>query len=41
MGLTPEDAGTFVERVLATVVVGVAVEMHNRDVEAANRAAKK
>lgn len=36
MGLTPDDAGTFVERVLAKVVVGAAVEAHNRDVKKAS-----
>jgi hypothetical protein len=41
MGLVPKDAGTFVERVIAKVVIGTAVEAHNADVERANREAKK
>jgi hypothetical protein len=32
-GLTPDDAGTFVERVSAQVVLGAAVEAHNADVQ--------
>jgi hypothetical protein len=40
LGLTPDDAGTLIERVLARVVVGAAVEAHNRDVERANKKAK-
>jgi hypothetical protein len=38
VGLAPDDAGTFWERVLAQVVLGAAVEAHNSDVEKANRA---
>lgn len=37
-GLTPEDAGTLIERVLADRVIEAAVEAHNRDVEQAKRA---
>jgi hypothetical protein len=33
MGLTPDDAGTFWERVLALTVVGEAVQQHNADVD--------
>lgn len=33
-GLTPEDHGTFIERLLARVVLGAAVEAHNADVKA-------
>jgi hypothetical protein len=32
VGLTPDDAGTLWERVLADVVIERAVEAHNRDV---------
>lgn len=39
-GLAPDDAGSLIERVLASVVVGAAVEAHNRDVERTNRNAK-
>jgi len=41
MGLTPDDAGTLVERVIARVVIGAAVEAHNADVERANRVSKR
>lgn len=41
MGLVPEDAGTLVERVIARVVIGAAVEAHNVDADRANRAAKR
>lgn len=37
LGLTPEDAGTLVERVLADVVIAAAVDAHNRDVAEAKR----
>jgi len=40
LGLTPEDAGSLVERVLARTVIGLAVVAHNEDVERANRKAK-
>lgn len=40
MGLVSEDQGTFVERVIAKVVIGSAVEAHNRDVDQANKRAK-
>lgn len=30
-GLTPDDSGTFIEKVLAAVVLGAAVEAHNSD----------
>lgn len=36
-GLTPEDAGTFIERTLARTVLGAAVEAHNADVARASR----
>lgn len=39
-GLTEEDAGTFVERVIARVLIGAAVEAHNKDVEQAKRGSK-
>lgn len=31
-GLTPDDAGSLIERVIAGVVLGAAVEAHNADV---------
>lgn len=40
VGLTPDDAGTLIERVLAGVVLGAAVEAHNKNVERQNRAAR-
>lgn len=36
-GLTQDDAGTFLERVLARAILGAAVEAHNSDVARANR----
>lgn len=36
-GLTPEDAGTFLERVLARVLLGAAVEAHNSDVRKSSK----
>lgn len=33
MGLTDEDQGSFIERVLAGVVLEAAVEAHNADVK--------
>jgi hypothetical protein len=33
VGLTPADAGTLVERVLAVVVMEAAVVAHNRDMK--------
>lgn len=36
-GLTFEDAGSLIERVIASVVLGAAVEAHNKDVAKANR----
>ncbi|WP_281412191.1 hypothetical protein [Miltoncostaea marina] len=33
VGLTPDDAGSAVERVLAFAVTAAAVEAHNRDVK--------
>jgi hypothetical protein len=36
-GLTPDDHGTFVERVLAQTVLGAAVEAHNQDVRKASK----
>ena len=36
VGLTPEDAGGLVERVVATVVLEAAVEAHNSDVKRAS-----
>jgi len=41
LGLGPEDAGTLIERVLARVVIGLAVEAHNADVNQSNKAAKR
>lgn len=39
-GLTPEDAGTIFERVAARVVLGAAVEAHNKDVEQSKKKSK-
>ena len=36
-GLTRRDEGTFIERVLAFHVLGLAVEQHNHDIERAKR----
>lgn len=36
-GLTADDAGTYIERVLARVVLGAAVEAHNKDAERMKR----
>ena len=36
-GLRPEDAGTFVERVLALTVLAAAVEANNADMRKASR----
>jgi hypothetical protein len=36
VGLTAEDAGTMIERVLARCVIGLAVEAHNADVKQSN-----
>jgi hypothetical protein len=36
-GLTADDAGTLVERVIARTVLGAAVEAHNTDVERAKK----
>jgi hypothetical protein len=41
LGIVAEDAGTFIERVLARCVIGLAVEAHNEDVRKANAAAKR
>lgn len=38
VGLTEDDRGTLPERVLASCVLTAAVEAHNRDVAAANKA---
>lgn len=37
LGLAPDDAGTFIERVLARTVIALSVEAHNRDVERAKK----
>jgi len=36
-GLTSDDEGTFIERVLAGCVLAAAVEAHNADVARVNR----
>lgn len=36
-GLTPDDAGSFIERLIARVLLGAAVEAHNADVAKINR----
>lgn len=36
-GLTSEDAGSRVERIIARVLLGAAVEAHNQDVARANK----
>lgn len=36
-GLGPDDAGSFVERTVAKVVLAAAVEAHNADMRKANR----
>lgn len=41
LGLRQQDVGTFVDRLLSRVVVGLAVEAHNEDVAKANRDMKK
>lgn len=41
LGLRPRDVGTFVDRLLSRAVIGLAVEAHNRDVQQANKAAKR
>jgi hypothetical protein len=33
VGLTSEDEGTLVERVLATAVIGASVDAHNRQMK--------
>ena len=40
MGVTPDDAGTFIERVLASVVIEAATEAHNADMNFFGRMAK-
>jgi hypothetical protein len=37
VGLGPDDAGTWLERIIAGVVIEKSVEKHNADVKRANR----
>ena len=39
-GLTSDDEGTFIERVLAGCVLGAAVDQHNADVARAKKRGK-
>jgi hypothetical protein len=36
-GLAEADRGSFIERVIAKVILGAAVEAHNEDVRKANK----